>query len=533
MLSILRYLCLAAALAVAMTPAVAQVGKTVEQPRQIAAGATYLTSQPLRERALGALLDAIDGRPVSKLEITDDSILLWAQDPIVVHYTEEWTASRMKFLFIDRDSISGPRATDGDSIVSRREGSFFDPDTIAPALARVDSMVAEGIAMAQMERRPDVGSITVARRISILPSPAYGDIEVKLYLRTERENATIYATANGDVYGGDLAGTPRVERLNLVSDDDWPMADAQRRIAEVLGTKRLYGLRIYDSYVFMEAEHPTRPQMTKDYSWNLGGISAGFEQNDVFAGIRDTALFSMAELDLSRLPDIKRVALEAFESPGSKITHIEADKPTDRPGQPVLLWSIDLQQADGEKGKVLLDAGANVIDVVLPETRLALTAEPWLAPVTVAETLKRLEKAFGPDAKYGEILFNDFQGTVLVEDPQAPGTMASFIIDRQSVTRFGTPMPWEAELDPNRIFTIAELGKLDEAAIRRLADRTLERMEMQDLAVFRYTFTRNALMMNPEDDRLLLEIRAGKDDGWTGGWVTFDLSGGEVDVMMP
>jgi hypothetical protein len=530
MSTILRAVFLAFALAA--TPALAQVGKTVEQPGPISAEATYVNSPALRDRALAALSRAIGAdRKISKLEIRSDRILVWAQDAIVAHYTEEWTASRMRLLVFDRDNISGPRPTDGDGIVKRREGSFFALDEVA--LDRIESIVAEGIALAQMERRPEVNAITVARRIAILPEPSYGEIQVTLELTTEREHATIYADAQGNVLGGDLAGTTRASRLNLIADDDWPMADAQRRIAEVLGDKRLHGLRIYDSYVFFQAEHPTRPKMTKDYSWDLGGVSGGFEMDDVFSGVRDTAPFGMAELDLSLLPAIKVAALEAFDWPGAKITYIEADKPTDRPGLPQLIWSIDLTQTNGEKGKVLLDATAKVLDVELPESRLAAISEPWLAPVTVARTLQRLQTAFGPDAKFGEILLNDTQGSVLVEDPQAPGTMASFIVDPQSIRRFGTPMPWEAELDPARTFTIADLGTLDEARLEKLAGQTLARMNRSDVAVFRYTFTRSALIMNPEDGRLLLEIRAGKDDGWISGWVTWDLAGNEADVMLP
>lgn len=520
------------ALALFSTSAFAQVGKTVEAPAPDARDATYVTSPLLRDRAIAALFKAMGGeRPVSKLEIRADQILMWVQGNEAEYHTDEWTASRMKILVLDRDSVSGPRATDGDGIVKKREGSFFDIDDVA--LDRIDVMIAAAIAMAQMERQPEVGSITIARRISILPEPSYGEVQMTFNLSTERETATVHADAAGNVLGADLAGTARAQRLDLIDDDDWPMAEAQRRIAEVLGSKRLHELRIYNSYVFFQAEHATQDNMTRDYSWNLGGVTMGLEMEDVFADMRDTAAFAMSEIDLAKLPEIKRAALAAFQSEGAKITYIDADKPTDRPGQPELIWTVDLRQADGEEGKVLLDASAKVVEVILPESRIAASAEPWLAPATVAQTLRRLEQAFGPDAKYGEILLNDTQGSVLVEDPQAPGSMASFIVDRQSVTRFGTPMPWEAELNPTHTFTIAELSPLDEAEIGTLAARTLTRMDLPGAAVFRYTFTRNALLMNPEDSRLLVEIRAGKDDGWTGGWVTYDLDGKEADVMLP
>ncbi|MCR6656448.1 MAG: hypothetical protein NVV63_11685 [Opitutus sp.] len=241
----------------------------------------------------------------------------------------------------------------------------------------------------------------------------------------------------------------------------------------------------------------------------------------------------MSEIDLGKLPEIKRAALAAFESEGAEITYIDADKPTDRPGTPELIWTVDLKQADGEEGKVLLDANARVVEIILPESRIAASAEPWLAPVTVAETRKRLEQASGRTLDTARSCSTTRRAACWSRTRRRPGTMANFIVDRQTVTRFGTPMPWEAELNPTRTFTIADLAGLDEADIGNLADRTPTRMNLPGAAVFRYTFTRNALMMNPEDDRLLVEIRAGKDDGWTGGWVTYDLDGKEADVMLP
>lgn len=65
------------------------------------------------------------------------------------------------------------------------------------------------------------------------------------------------------------------------------------------------------------------------------------------------------------------------------------------------------------------------------------------------------------------------------------------------------------------------------------ADTTLKTMKLDGAAVFRYTFSRNTLLLAPEDTRLLVEVRAGKDDGWTSGWITFELDGAVADQMLP
>lgn len=521
-------ICLALGL-IAVQPALAQVGKTVEAPA-VDQRATYLTSADLRARALAALSAKIGRMPlVSRIEIAEDRITVWTQSRVAAHYTDSWTISRMKFLVFDRDSIDGPKPTDGDGIVAKREGSFFDLTDVG--LGQLDATIAAAIALARMEQRPALTSLVIARQVGILPEPHYGEVRWTIGLATPRETATVYADAGGRVIGADLSGTTRQQRLDLIADNDWPMAEAQVDIAAVLGGRPLKELRVYDTYVYFTAAHPTKTDTTSDYSWNLGGVRQGIEIPAFDFG--DSLPFSVTEFDLGKLPQVKAAALAAFESPGATITYIEAEKPTDRASAPQLVWSVDIKQADGEKGHVLLDANAKVLEVVLPESRAIAAQGPWLAPETVLGTLKRLEKEFGPDARFGEILINDTQGSVLVEDPQAPGTMASFIIDPQRIMRFGTPMPWEAALNEAKAFRLADLAGLDAAALGKYADTTLETMKLEGAAVFRYTFSRNTLLLAPEDTRLLLEIRAGKDDGWTSGWVTFELDGRVADQMLP
>ncbi len=117
----------------------------------------------------------------------------------------------------------------------------------------------------------------------------------------------------------------------MIADDDWPMADAQRRIAEVLGNKRVHELRIYKSYVFFQAEHATQDNMTRDYSWDLGGVTMGLEMEDYFSEVRDTAPFTMAEIDLAKLPrsSAPRWPPSTRRAPGSPIS-----TPTSRPTGP-------------------------------------------------------------------------------------------------------------------------------------------------------------------------------------------------------
>jgi hypothetical protein len=52
--------------------------------------------------------------------------------------------------------------------------------------------------------------------------------------------------------------------------------------------------------------------------------------------------------------------------------------------------------------------------------------------------------------------------------------------------------------------------------------------------VFRYTFSRHALIMDESDNRLMVEIRYGQQEmGGDAGWMTFLLDGTQTDELVP
>ncbi len=312
------------------------------------------------------------------------------------------------------------------------------------------------------------------------------------------------------------------------------MAEAQALLASVLGTSLVHELRIYDSYIFVTADHPTDSSLQRDYSWNLEGVTRGLVDtpNLVTLGLGGMATFALSELDLTKLPAIKAAAIEAFASPDAAITAIDADKPTDRAsGDLRVLWEVEFRQGNGEEGEVLLDTDGNVVEVHLPDSRMPAVG-PWLAPATLVDTLQRIEKAFGPDTRIFSISINDEQGSIELEDPLAPGEVAQFLIDEREVQRFGTGS-FFADLADEHVFTMQDLAPLTEAKLAELSERTLQRINMPDAEIYRYTISRQALIMDPSDNRLMIEVRAGKDSGNEGGWLTFLLDGTQTDELLP
>lgn len=497
--------------------------------------ANYLNSAALLQRALDALFAEIGSVPrIAAITIGADTVTVHVQGAKAAHHTEEWQAnrSRWRWLWYDTDRIHGPTPVQGDGIVAETELSFFDYSTLA--IADLEAIVARSIKAAKMEDWPTVSAIEIRRAIRLLPRPSYGNVRWTISLTTGHETATVYTDPSGQIIGSDLSNTFRAKRLNLIAQDDWPMGEAQQALASVVGadTAIVHQMTINESYLYIEVDHPTKVKTKTSYSWNYSGVRRDIidtpDFSEFFSG---TARFTLSELDLTALPKIKAAAREAFGNPSARILFLRARKATDRPTPPAVLWQVKLWQSNGEDGEVLLSTTGEVIEVELPPSRRPV--EDWLTPPVLSRTLQRLEKEFGPNARFSEILVDNERARVTVVDPHDPGAMAEFIINASGLRRFGTPiMPWEKTPDPARLFTLADIAAVDETRMSAWNQRVLGMVSLDGAAVYRWTIQRR---MTPRVNSpiLAVEIRAGLNDGWTAGWIVFDLDGAEHEVMTP
>jgi hypothetical protein len=499
----------------------------------VTAAEPYTTAALVRDKGIAALVARMgESRPVARLTFTPDEIVAVAQADAGSGFAQ-WIVRRLDLGIMNLHYVNGPTQAFDSGIVDDPAGAYFRLGDID--LAKFDSVVAASIAHAKLQDIPMVMSVDIARAVSILPEPSYGEIRWTVMLRTSDESATVYLTADGDVLGADLSDTEQARNLDLWNSDDWPMAEAQAALGGVLGPSRVHEVRLYQDYVFVTADHPTDSGLQRDYSWRLGGVTRGLVDtpNLVNLGMGGIVSFPFSEVDLTALPTIKAAAREAFGSSDAVIIGIEASKPTDRAmGELMVLWEVEFREPNGEEGAVWLDAEGNVVEVKLPESRLPEVG-PWLAPATVIDTLKRIGEAFGPEAKVSEILINDTQASIDIEDPQAPGEVAHFLLDARELSRFGSGS-FFASIEPGKYFTPSELSGLTVEQLEDMVRRTEEKLRMDGGEVFRFTFSRHALIMDESDNRLMVEIRYGEQEiGGESGWMTFLLDGTQTDEMVP
>ncbi|MGV3490794.1 MAG: hypothetical protein ACO1OG_05660 [Devosia sp.] len=499
----------------------------------MAADRSYTGDREARDRGVATLVDKMGAtRPVARLSFGPDQIVATMQADSGRAFAE-WAVRRVDVLVGNLHVVTGPRSVPAFDLVDDLSGAFFRLAEVD--LGRFDEIVRAARDYAQLEDEPMVRSVVLERHVSILPTPAYGELRWTVTLATADESAVAYVTRNGQVIGGDLSDTKRAQNIDMLKSDDWPMAEAQAALRAVIGNAGLHDVTIYDSYVFVTANHPDDSGLERDYSWRLEGVRQGFMDtpNLIALGLGDRATFQWDEIELTALPQIKAAAREAFGAPDAVIIGIEATKPLDRAaGELQVLWEVEFRQGNGEEGAVWLDRAGKVVEVKLPHSRLPESG-PWLAPESVIETIRRIGETFGPDAKISGLTINKDQATLDIEDPQRPGELAQFLMDAREVRRFGTAS-FFASLDAGNVFTPGELGALSKAQLSEMVRRTVERLDMPGGEVFRYTFSRHALIMDQSDNRLMVEIRYGIEEGsGPAGWMIFLLDGTQTDELIP
>lgn len=497
------------------------------------AAESYTSSATVREKGLEALIGKVgETRPITRLAFSPNEITVVAQPDSGDGFVQ-WTVRRVDMGVMNLHFVNGPTAYPDAGIVDDNSSAYFRLSDID--LGKFDAVVAASIKHAQMEAVPEVSYLEIARAVSILPEPAYGDIRWTVSIATAEESASVVLNLNGDVIGADLSDTKRVENADFFLQDDWPMAEAKRALASVIGSSRVHVVRVNSDNVFVTVDHPTDSGLARDYTWRMGGVTQGFVDmpNLITLGMGGVVSYDFSEVDLLALPVIKAAAREAFGAPDAVITDMQAEKSTERTESELrVLWEVDFRQANGEEGSVILDTQGNVVEVKLPESRLP-EAGPWLAPATVIDTLRRISETFGPDAKVSEISINDTQASIDVEDPTAPGEIAHFLMDAREVSQFGTAS-FFASIDEGKYFTPGDLRGLTVEKLADMVKRTVDKLEMPGGAVFRYTISRHALIMDESDNRLMIEIRYGQEQGsGDSGWMTFLLDGTQTDEMLP
>ncbi len=459
---------------------------------------------------------------------------------------DEWQIGRVKRLFFEFETTVGPRPVRAAGLVGDIEGGFFDRSEIA--LDKVADVAANAIAYARLDEEAHVQSIEIARAVEILPEPAYGPIRWSIYVTSGRESAIVRADAAGNIIGADLANTNRARNMDLLGDGDWPHREARDALFAVFGDeRRLRDLTVRPRAISVTADHAATPGRKEDYNWTISGVTRSPLLSPLMHGASEDELFSLKEVDFTALARIRAIARTAWGHESAKLEYMTLRRVSETPGRPELRWIVTFTELGddaggaGMSGTVEVTPEGAVRKVVLPAGHAP--AADWLAPKTIAATLGRIGKDFGPDGRFAEIVFDAGKARILGEDPARPGAMAGFEADAGGIARVRKLMPWDEQYRKERFFDLEALAVFTQAD--RLADftaRTYRRLQVDEETMpgIRYAFAIGQIMgpdgtyMVPSPDgRPTLQVRLESADGSRVGRVVFDSSGKEIDVRMP
>ena len=382
------------------------------QPALAAEG--YIGTPGDAARAAGLVSEALDRKAqVHTIRITEKDVTVLVRGDARPGDVEEWkvrTANR--FFFFPSEGVSGPSAKPAPAIVADPAAGFFSLDDIA--LDKVSEVVGRAIAYARLQDTATIQTIEIARRVNLLPTPAYGDIRWTLYISSPRETATVYTDAAGTIIGGDLSNTVRARNMDFYKDDDWPKEAALESLISVIGTRPIVrDITIYPKSVQVKADHPTLPETTVGYSWDLSGVTRSAITSPMFPGTAQQPALSLADIDLAPLAKVRDNAIKAWGNEKSSLNYLMLRLFSEGPGKPEQRWTVHFTDW-GQPGELTLFSNGGSIELAADGTvrvaNLPAARQPkrnWLDPKTTRETLAAVGEQFGKNARFSEISVNN------------------------------------------------------------------------------------------------------------------------------
>jgi hypothetical protein len=450
----------------------------------------YLDDRQLFQPAWDALTAALPPRTrLYSVAIEGQRMTLQGSAPATPGKLDEWTVRRARILgLFERDAVSGPSPVPNPPGGPPPSSALFGLEEVA--LNRLEGLIDEAIARAGLEDPARVTRIDIGRQFLLLPSPRYGVLRIALQVGSGRESATVYARADGTIVAADLSQTNRAARLELLGTDDWPMREAQEALGLLAGDEpTIRRVEVGRKRITLYADNPTNAAAVNGMSWDLSGAMPS-PLPSLNTNVRERGYlgFKLSDVDFTKLPEVKRSALQAFGHAVVKIADITAQKPISFRGDShsEVLWhvSADFPGAPAsrfgpfpefdERGLALVRPDGTVASLRLPK-RLR-PAVDWISGKGLTLTIAALRDAFGPETRIQSIGLDSSGARIELEDPVAPGTSLALKFDHDGLARdrFG------ARSRPAHAFALSALDALGSERLGQIAEEAYRRIDIPD-----------------------------------------------------
>jgi hypothetical protein len=267
------------------------------------------------------------------------------------------------------------------------------------------------------------------------------------------------------------------------------------------------------------------------FTWDLNGLQQELGRTDVDAamGKPGPPPFSVDDVDWTILAKLEKDALEKAALPQAEITRLEIGKSTEQPGEPVLVWTVEIMEPSGEVTSVIADTKGAIQRVVLPPSRRPPV--DWLSAATIAGAIARIGPTFGAASKIASIVFDDRGGRVTIDDPANQGQAQTFDFSEDGAARSGITFTLDSS-GPR--FGVADVATLDEKMIARLEAEAMKRLGGQN-PIYLESVSIGAHPFEPQAGALAIEVRVrniAQDSVQANyAWIVFDFNGRVVDYV--
>ena len=467
---------------------------------------------------------------VFSIEIQATTVRMQVQDPAAPTHIDEYRFTRRPgLLALLGDSISGPTAVDPTLINPRLEENLFN-------LSAVDFNAAPNTLREAVRRtgveKGAVASITIRRQVLLNAS---GPVEWEIYIRGPRESASASADAQGKIVRVDLSGTTRAKTLDLTQGGE-PLNEAVRQITEKFGDGPVFkSFRFETTTLGFSIRDPKNPAQAAHFYYEISGIQKSLEFNIGPARVEkvdEGELFGTADVDWSRMPELKKAALEKVAIPNGRVSTIEILRPRTATGYKPPQWkfTVSVGLFGGESGTAEFDAKSGALGQVMPPANRRKNVD-HLEPEMVKRMIAAARSELGANIAFLTIFITSGGGTMSVHTADRPDEIRRYGFDDLTGLHFlettrdprmkGPPETWRT--------TLAEVeGVLPK--LPALYQKAREELRLPQGKIDRVTVNRSD-DFHPGNTKALLEIRVvvpGDD-----GRVIYDFNGTQFDLVAP
>ena len=151
-----------------------------------------------------------------RMEADVNGIEIHAQDAHNRSHINGWRYGTVTYMGVPLRRLTGPEPIDPALVNPDIEANLFDLDSIDFAAA--PKLIHDSIARANLQDPAAVTRMEIARRSFILPHPTGGEVRWTVHVDSGREQADIFADAQGAIVGADVSGTQRAKTLNILNE---------------------------------------------------------------------------------------------------------------------------------------------------------------------------------------------------------------------------------------------------------------------------------------------------------------------------